>query len=62
MFFHSSLEAELVAADFGLRTDGLLALSLWRVLFPRQPPLLFHEENQAMIRVATTGNNPTMRY
>ena len=30
---HSTLEAELVAADFGLRTDGLPSLSLWRVLF-----------------------------
>ena len=28
------LKAELVAADYGLRTDGLIALSLWRVLFP----------------------------
>ena len=36
---HSTPEAELVAADYGLRTDGLLALSLWRVLFPHQPPL-----------------------
>ncbi|MFM7990304.1 MAG: hypothetical protein ACKPKO_64415, partial [Candidatus Fonsibacter sp.] len=32
------------------------------VLFPHQPPLLFHEDNQAMIRVVKTGNNPTMRY
>ena len=59
---HSTLEAELVAADFGLRTDGLRSLSLWRVLFPHHPPLLFHEDNQAMIRVVTTGTNPTMRY
>ena len=59
---HSTPEAELVAADYGLRTDGLPALSLWRVLFLHQPPLLFHEDNPAMIRVATTGKNPTMRY
>ena len=31
---HSTLEAEFVAADYGLRTDGLIALSLWRMLFP----------------------------
>ena len=55
---HSTLEAELVAADYGLRT---IALSLWRVLFPHQPPLLFHEDNQAMIRVVCTGKNPRMR-
>ena len=52
----------MVAADFGLRTDGLPSLSLWRVLFPHHTPLLFHEDNQAMIRVVTTGMNPTMRY
>ena len=51
-----------MAADYGLRTDGLLALRLWRALFPHQPPLLFHEGNQAMIRVVSTGKNPTMRY
>ena len=59
---HSTLEAELVAADFGMRADGLLALSLWRMLFPHQPPFLFREDNQAMIRVVATGKNPTMRY
>ena len=30
---HSIPEAELVAADFGLRTDGLPSLSLWSVIF-----------------------------
>ena len=30
--------------------------------FLTQPPLLFHEDNQAMIRVVATGKNPTMRY
>ena len=40
---HSTPDAEMVAADFSLRTDGLPSLSLWRVLFPHQPPLLFHE-------------------
>ncbi len=49
------------AVDVGLRTDGLLALSLWHVLFPHQPPLLFHEDNQAMIRVVTIGKNPPTR-
>ena len=58
---HSIPEAELVAADLGLRTGGLPSLSLWRVLFPHQPPL-FHENNQAVIRVVTTGRHPTMLY
>ncbi|MFM7985858.1 MAG: hypothetical protein ACKPKO_41740, partial [Candidatus Fonsibacter sp.] len=47
---------------FGLRTDGLPSLSLWQVLFPHQPPLLFNEDNQAMNSVVTRGKNPTMRY
>ena len=58
---HSTPEAEFVAADFVLRSDGLPSFSLWRVLFPHQPPLLLHEDNQAMIRVVKTGKNPTMR-
>ena len=29
---HSSLEAEIVASDLGLRTYGLSSISLWRVL------------------------------
>ena len=62
MCFHPTPEVGLVAADYSLRTDGLLALSLWRVWFPHQPPLLFHEDSQVMIRVVATGKNPTMRY
>ena len=54
---HSAPEAELVAADFGLRTDGLPSLSLWRALFPPQHPLLFHEDNKAVICVVTTGKH-----
>ena len=56
---HATLEAETVAAEFGLRTDGLPSLALLHTMLPHQPPLMFHEDNQAMIRVVTTGNNPT---
>ena len=35
-----------------------LRLSLWRLLFPHQPPLLFHEDNQAMIRVVSIWQEP----
>ncbi len=59
---HSTPEAEIVAADFGLRLSGLPALDLWHVLLPHKPPLFFHEDNQAMIHVINTGRNPTMRY
>ncbi len=60
--FHIPRQRRRLAADFGLRLSGLPALSLWHVLLPHQPPLFFHEDNQAMIHVVTTGRNPTMRY
>ena len=56
---HSTPEAEIVAADFALRTSVLLALQLWDVLLGRAAGILFHEDNQAMIRVCQTGRNPT---
>ncbi len=59
---HSTPEAEIVAADFALRTAGLPALQLWDTLFERPVSLVFHEDNQAMIRVCQTGRNPTMRH
>ena len=51
-----------MAADFGSRLSGLPALDLWHVLLPHKPPLVFHEDSQAMIHVINTGRNPTMRY
>ena len=59
---HSTPEAEIVAGDFALRLCGLPALDLWHTLLPHKPPILFHEDNQAMINVVSTGRNPTMRY
>ena len=51
-----------MAADFALRLCGLLALDLWHKLLSHKPGLVFHDDNQAMIRVVETGRNPTMRY
>ena len=59
---YATPETELVAVDFGLRADGLPSLSLGRVLFPRQPPLLVHEDHEAMTRVVATGQSPSTRY
>ena len=59
---HSTPEAEIVAADFALRTIGIPALSLWETILQRQVTLTFHEDNAAMIQVMTTGHNPTMRH
>ena len=59
---HSTPEAEIVAADFALRTAGVPCLAIWSVMLPHLDKVLFHEDNQAMIRVCETGRYPTMRY
>ena len=48
----------MVSADFSLRHCGLPGLSLWWTLLPHQPPLMFHEDNQAMIRVCEIAAIP----
>ena len=48
---HSTPEAEIVAADFALRTMGLPAILLWERLLSKKVILHFHEDNQAMIKV-----------
>ena len=58
----STPEAEIVASDFALRTSGLPALQLWNIILQRLAGFVFHEDNQAMIRVCQTGRNPTMRH
>ena len=58
----STPEAEIVALDFAMRIVGLPYLTLWHTMMPHRPPLVVHEDNQAMIRVMQTGRNPTMRY
>lgn len=55
-------EAEIVAADFALRTAGIPSLAIWSVVLPRIKKILFHEDNQAMIQVVKSGRNPTMRH
>ena len=51
-----------MAADTALRTLGIPALSLWKVLAKVFPQLLFHDDNQGMIGVVRSGRNPTMRH
>ena len=59
---HSTPEAEIVATAFALRMVGIPSLQLWHTLLPHRLTVLVHEDNQAMLRVIETGNNPTMRY
>ena len=59
---HSTPEAEIVAAAWALRREGIPALQLWDVILQSKKVLQFHEDNQSMIRVCETGRNPTMRH
>ena len=59
---HSTPEAEIVAADFALRSMGVPVVDLWRIVAGNEPQIVFHEDNQAMIAVIRSGKNPTMRH
>ena len=59
---HSTPEAEIVAADLAVRTEGLPALQLWDMVLERPTKLVFQEDNQATIRILKTQKNPTLRH
>ena len=59
---HSTPEAEIIAADFALRTMGIPVVDLWTVVAGKEPRIVFHDDNQAMIAVIRSGKNPTMRH
>ena len=59
---HSTPEAEIVAADLAIRTEGLPALQLWDMVLERPMKLVFQEDNQAIIQILKTQNNPTLRH
>ena len=44
---HSTVEAELVACNHGLRTEGLPALLLWEPILGRKTSLVLYQDNQA---------------
>ena len=48
---HSTPEAEIVAADLAIRTEGLPALQLWDMVLERPMKLVFQENNQATIQI-----------
>ena len=59
---HSTVEAELVAADQALRTSGLPALPLWERLLNRPLELERYQDNQAAGRIMATGRAPALRH
>ena len=52
---HSTPEAEIVAAAFGLRTEGMPALGLLDAINNKPVVLRFFEDNQAMTRVCESA-------
>ena len=52
--FHSTPEAEIVAADLAIRTEGLPALQLWGMVLERPVRRLFRKSNQATIQILKT--------
>ena len=59
---HSTPEAEIVAADKGVREEALPATTLWETILGRKVSVRFLEDNAAAIRVIETGRNPSMRH
>jgi len=59
---HSTPEAELVAADFGVRGVGLPSLSLWELLLAKPPKFTWYEDNSAAVQIMKSGRNPTIRH
>ena len=59
---HSTPEAEIIAADYALRTHAIPVISLWKTLVGSDPEIIFHDDNQGMIAIIRSGQNPTMHH
>jgi hypothetical protein len=59
---HSTPEAEIVAADYAMRVEGMPTLTLLGAILERKVHLCMMGDNEAMIQICHSGENPTMRY
>ena len=59
---HSTPEAELVAADFALRTQGIPGLEIAQALYGKKILLYFEEDNNTAITTINNGFSPAMRH
>jgi hypothetical protein len=59
---HSTPEAEIVAADYAMRQEGMPTLALLSTILGREVTLSMMEDNEAMIEICYSGKNPTMRF
>lgn len=58
----STTESEMVAADFGLRTEALPLMTLYDAFLKRETRCLFLEDNQSTLRSITTGKHQSLRH
>jgi hypothetical protein len=59
---HSTLEAEVVAADHAMRIVGIPTLDLWETVLGRRVFLEFHEDNETTILAMRNGYSPALRH
>ena len=59
---HSTPEAEIVAADAGLRSEAIPEAGLWEALLGRKVVIRLKEDNQATIKIFQSGKNKEMRH
>ena len=59
---HSTPEAEIVSANAAVRLEGLPALKLWDVILERKVIAMLLGENQAIMQILKSGNNPALRH
>ena len=59
---HSTPEAEIVAADHGIRVEALPALDLVELVLGRKARVRVHEDNETAALAIRNGKSPAMRY
>ena len=59
---HSTPEAEIVAADWALRREGIPMLDMLDVIAGRGQKVVFHDSIESMLKACRSGKNPTMRH
>ena len=57
---HSTPEAELIAADFAVRVEGIPCLDLWDTLLGKKNSLRFEEDNDATFKIIKKGRSPAL--
>ena len=59
---HSTPEAEVVAFDLALRTEGIPGATLWEVLLGRPMVVRVLEDNDACIKMLRSGDSAAMKH